>query len=59
MTKRFKDDKAATKQQPPQPVDVQEGIPDRAANPPLWRYLVLVGAFVLWVGLLASMLLTC
>ena len=37
---------------PPRPVDVVDGIPDRAARAPLWRYLLLVGLFLAWLGFL-------
>jgi len=34
------------------PVDVVDGIPDRAAKRPIWKYLVLLAIFLAWVGFL-------
>jgi hypothetical protein len=41
----------------PEPVDVHDGIPDRAARPSRKRLLMLAGAFVVWVGFLVYCLL--
>ncbi|MGC9454513.1 MAG: hypothetical protein ACP5HU_06575 [Phycisphaerae bacterium] len=38
--------------EPHEPVDVHDGIPDRAASPRRWPVLVLVGVFLCWVGFL-------
>ncbi len=40
---------------PPEPRDVVDGMPDRAANRPLWKYLLIAGVFVAWLGVLAIM----
>ena len=37
---------------PPQPVDVQDGIPDRSARRPAWRLVAIFAAFAAWVGFL-------
>lgn len=42
---------------PPEPVNVVDGIPDRAAHRPLWKYLVLVGVFLAWLGVLIGLFL--
>ena len=37
---------------PPQPVDVVDGIPDRAENPPRWKYVLIAAVFLAWLGFL-------
>lgn len=40
---------AETKQRPtPQPVDIHDGVPDRAAEPSRMRLWIAVGVFLLW-----------
>ena len=39
----------------PLPRDVVDGIPDRAARRPLWKYLLVAAAFVGWLGVLGGM----
>ena len=34
---------------PADPVDVADGIPDRSATCPLWRYAVLGAVFIAWI----------
>ena len=34
------------------PRDVVDGIPDRVARRPLWKYLLVAAAFVGWLGVL-------
>jgi hypothetical protein len=52
MTK--KDDKTDAQNQRdcPQPVDVVDGIPDRAIERPTWRFVLLGAIFALWVAFL-------
>ena len=35
------------------PIDVVDGIPDRAANRPNWKRILLVAAFLAWTVFLA------
>lgn len=37
---------------PPEPIDMVDGIPDRAARAPLWRYLLLVAVGLAWIAVL-------
>ena len=37
---------------PPEPVDVVDGIPDRAARTPAWKYIVIAAIFLAWVAFL-------
>jgi hypothetical protein len=37
---------------PPEPIDVVDGIPDRAARTPRWRYVLLAAAGLAWVAVL-------
>lgn len=37
---------------PPEPVDLVDGIPDRAARAPLWRYLLLAAIALAWGAVL-------
>ena len=39
----------------PEPRDVVDGIPDRAARRPVWKYVLLAAAFAAWLGVLALM----
>ena len=43
--------------EPPQAVDVVEGIPDRSGAPRAWKVSLLGVLFALWVGLLICFLL--
>ena len=54
MSKRAKKQSPAKDKapQPPQPVDVVDGVPDRAENPPKWKYFALLGIFAAWVAFL-------
>lgn len=57
MSKRAKKqspakDKAHQPPQPLPPVDIVDGIPDRAENPPKWKYFALAGIFAAWVAFL-------
>jgi hypothetical protein len=36
----------------PEPVDVVDGIPDRAAHTPAWKLLLLAGIFLAWLAFL-------
>ena len=36
----------------PQPVDVVDGIPDRSARRPLWKYILIGVLFLAWVAFL-------
>jgi hypothetical protein len=51
---------SSNKDQPkklPQPVNVYDGIPDRAARPSRKRLLLVAGLFVAWVAFLVAFLL--
>ena len=37
--------------------EVVDGIPDRAARRPPWKYALLAGLFVLWIALLLTLYL--
>jgi hypothetical protein len=37
---------------PAEPIDVVDGIPDRAARAPRWRYVLLVAAGLAWLAVL-------
>ena len=53
MSKRRPSGKQSkTPPEAPKPVDVVDGIPDRAAHPGARHYAVLVAAFVAWVAFL-------
>ena len=39
------------------PVDVVDGIPDRQANPPRWKYALIAAIFLGWVGFLVYCLI--
>lgn len=43
--------------EPPQPVDVIDGIPNRSAHRPLWKYLLVAAAFLAWCGILVTLFL--
>jgi|GEM_PF-1735267 len=46
-------DKPPERERPaPQPVDVVDGVPDRAPSRPLWKLLLLAGIFLAWVAFL-------
>ncbi len=34
------------------PIDVVDGIADREAKPPRWKYLLIAAIFLAWVGFL-------
>ncbi|MCD6377535.1 MAG: hypothetical protein J7L99_01650 [Planctomycetes bacterium] len=36
------------------PVDVIDGIPDRTSRPSWWKYAILAGIFLAWVGFLIA-----
>jgi len=36
----------------PPPVNVVDGIPDRAEHAPLWKYLAVAGVFLAWLAFL-------
>jgi len=36
--------------QPPEPVDVVDGIPDRSPTAPRWKLVVILLVFLAWVG---------
>ena len=42
---------------PPTPKDVVDGIADRSANRPLWKYLLVAAVFVGWLGVLITLYL--
>ncbi len=42
---------------PPTPKDVIDGIADRSANRPLWKYLLVAAVFVAWLGVLVTLFL--
>jgi len=59
MTKRRKNDrspgpdvKSDKPQTPPAPVDVVDGIPDRASRRPAWKYVAIVAVFLVWLAAL-------
>lgn len=59
MSRRNRDKKepaapkpAAPEKKSPTPIDVVEGIPDRSATRPLWKYLLIAGVFLAWIGFL-------
>jgi len=52
MTRKADNAKREDRAAPPEPVDVVDGVPDRAARAPLWRYLLLLGIFLAWLGFL-------
>jgi len=35
---------------PPEPVNVVDGIPDRAPTSPRWKFVVILLVFLAWVG---------
>lgn len=37
---------------PPAPVDMDGGLPDRAARRPYWKYVIIVLVFLAWVAAL-------
>ena len=39
----------------PEPRDVVDGIPDRAARRPTWKYVLLASAFAAWVAVLVAL----
>lgn len=39
------------------PTDLVDGIPDRQANPPLWKYVLIAAIFIGWVSFLVYCLL--
>jgi hypothetical protein len=39
-------------EQPPEPVNVVDGIPDRSQRAPRWRYLLIAAAFAAWLAFL-------
>ena len=39
---------------PAEPIDVIDGIPDRAARAPRWRYVLLAAAGLAWVAVLVT-----
>ena len=43
------------KPEPPRPRDVSDGIPDRAAKRPAWKYIALAGVFVAWLAVLIAL----
>lgn len=43
--------------QAPAARDVVDGIPDRAARRPAWKYALLAGLFILWVAVLIGLYL--
>ncbi len=52
----------ATPEQPDTPTpltpkDVIDGIADRIANRPLWKYLLVAAVFVAWLGVLITLYL--
>lgn len=47
----------APKPDPPQGRDVVDGVPNRAARRPRWKYLLLAGLFVGWCGVLITLFL--
>ena len=40
---------------PKPPVDIDQGIPDRASRRPAWKYIVLLVIFLAWVAVLIYM----
>jgi len=40
---------------PKPPVDIDQGIPDRAARRPAWKYIVLLAIFLIWIAILIYM----
>ncbi len=46
-----KSDRKETKDLPA-PVDTVDGIPDRAINPPRWRFVLLGAIFICWIAFL-------
>lgn len=40
---------------PRPPVDIGQGIPDRATTRPTWKYIALVAIFLVWVAVLIYM----
>jgi len=36
----------------PEPVDVVDGIPDRAAHRPMWKWVLIAAAFLAWLAFL-------
>lgn len=34
------------------PIDVVDGVPDHAPKAPVWKYALLAGLFLAWVGFL-------
>ena len=37
---------------PPEPIDIIDGVPDRAPHPAVWKYLLLAGVFLAWMAFL-------
>ncbi len=56
--KDAKDAKAADKSNakeppaPPEPLDMVDGIPDRAATRPVWKLILIVAIFLVWMAFL-------
>jgi len=41
----------------PQPIDVDDGIPDRSSHRPAWKYLLVALIFLVWLAFLIYCLL--
>ncbi|MFP3937924.1 MAG: hypothetical protein ACLFVW_06245 [Phycisphaerae bacterium] len=46
------DSEKSREHEPPEPVDVHDGIPDRSGSPRRWPVLVMGGVFLCWLGFL-------
>jgi hypothetical protein len=40
---------------PPRPCDAADGIPDRAARRPAWKYILLATLFAAWIAVLVGL----
>jgi hypothetical protein len=48
-----------TPPKPPEPVDVEGGIPDRSPDRPAWKHVAIAVIFLAWMGVLIYFLLAC
>lgn len=56
MTEPAKDPQAKTEEYRP-PMDVVDGLADREAKPPRWKYILIAAIYMAWVAFLIYCLL--
>lgn len=49
---RKQEDSPRKAEQPREPVNLVDGMPDHSQHPALWKYLVLAAIFLAWLGFL-------